>query len=130
MSVAIPLGCLGCHLEPATTPTVPKSPPTDVHYSVLYRDFETAMAYRGIRVRCRLDAADYKTVRTAECWEIHTWVGDRAALPVLIFQCEDEPPDGAIAVVGVCQGAERDGNWRSPRTDYRVLVCECRVSRR
>ncbi len=129
-AIAIPLSCGGCQPEPATVPTVTKQPPADVHYAVLYRDLDTANAYRNVRVRCRLEPADYLTVPTLEGWELRVWAGDRAAPPVLVFQCDEGPADGSITVVGVCQGAERDGVWRSPRADFRVTVRECRVSRR
>ncbi len=131
LAIAIPLGCLGCQPVPpvATEPAV-KPPPLDVNYTVLYRDLDTALAYKGFRVRCRLGADEYKVNRTEGRWELHVWAGDRAAPPVLIFCCEDGPPEGPVTIVGVCYAVERDGVWRSPRADFRVIVGDCQVSRR
>ena len=97
----------------------------DVAPTSLSRDYHTARAYAGRRVRVHLPKDTY----TVERNEILYGHGDNGNGPILRFLCLNPPPTNvALVVVGVCDNPVRDSIWRGRFADYYLVIRDCVVT--
>lgn len=114
-----------------STPTIPVPPRPDVFsvsWQALTRDYTTANAYKGHRVRMVILHTDYDVQGS----ELHVWANARDVPPILVCHCDSitVAPKSPVVVVGTCRGATRDGIHRKPGGDFRVTVEGCVVTTR
>ncbi len=114
--------CLSC--KSTQTTKKPREEVFDVSWTNLVRDHQTAVAYRGHKIRFRLDGGDYQIVGQ----ELHVCGMNRNNGPVILCTGSSFKKGGRVTVVGVCREVVRDGVWRSPRTNFYVVVEQCVVT--
>ena len=117
--------CFACRSSTPPTIQTPSETIYDVTWVTLIRDYQTANAYKNLRVRIRLNSTDYEIRGT----EIHIWAGSKSAPPVIVCKVAavgDKLRD--VVLVGLCRGPVRDNVWRSPRTDFGIVIEDCLVT--
>ncbi len=97
-----------------------------VSCTALTRDYPSASAYQGQKIRIHLGKDDYQVING----EIHVWADRDTVPPVLILRGAVFPSKESVTVVGKVTSVIRDGKWRSPRCDFYIIIEECMVTAR
>ena len=113
---------VGC--PPAPEPTTQTNTKIhDVGWVGMTRDFNTALAFKGHRVRIRIEANEYTIVGL----EIHIPANLTGTKPIVIIKGLDQVPRAntqPITIIGISQGPTRDGVWRTASADFFVQIDE------